>query len=152
MWALWLPFDGRGTAYEDFPPTGTQCRMLSSSKYAVDTRRMILTGKVRQGVPGWPQLQNYPGKEFISRYDMYPKPDGQECQATDGLVEDAPPTGLPPAQVQFPQAGACNKRFTKKTSVSGASNPSPPGQAINEKSRACASGGNRLAQQADPRG
>ena len=54
--------------------------MNPKGKYAVDTRRMMVTGKVRQGIKEWPQTKNYPNKELLGRYDLYPDPRGKEIE------------------------------------------------------------------------
>ena len=108
--------------------TSHQCPMTPSSKYAVDTWRIIVTGKVRQGVQEWTQAINYPNNELLGRYDPYPKPSGKESQSASGLQEDTPPTGPPFGQILYPQNGAAGVRFTRGTSASGVSNPSAPPQ------------------------
>ena len=94
----------------------TQCRMTPSSKYAVDTRRMIATGKVRQGIKEWPQTNNYPNKELLGRYDLYPDPGGKEKSKGTNGTGDPPPPGTPSV---YPQQGAVMPRLCRKTEVSG---------------------------------
>ena len=92
-------------------------------KYAVDTRRMIVTGKVRQGVRKWPQTHNYPNKELLGRYDLYPQPSGKEQQSAAKLQEETPPVGPPDGQILYPQDGASGVRLNKKTNANGAMAP-----------------------------
>ena len=89
------------------------------SKYAVDTRRMIVTDRVRQGVCEWPQSSNYPNKELLGRYDLYSQPSGRESQKAAYLREELPPTDPPKCQVLYPQSSACGIRLSKKTNTSG---------------------------------
>ena len=68
----------------------SKCRMNPKCKYVVDTRRMIVTGNVRQGVREWPQLNNYLTKDFRGRYDLYPEPKGKEQQSAEQQGEATP--------------------------------------------------------------
>ena len=118
-----------------------QCRMNPKGKYAVDTRRMIATGKVRQGVKEWPQTNNYPNKELLGRYDLYPDPKGKENSWNQGEGVQAPP-GTPNI---YPQEGAACPRLVCKTSPSGLN---PLGDRhpnkTNKKSETFDCGGSRL--------
>ena len=96
--------------------------MNPRSKYTVDTRRMIATGKVRQGIREWAQISNYPNKELLGRYDLYPQPSGKEQQSAARLQEEIPPTGPPDGQILYPQNGASGVRLNRKTNARGVSN------------------------------
>ena len=58
---------------------------------------------------------NYPNKELLGRYDMYPDPRGKEDRAGEGQG------GLPPPGNRhiYPQEGAIMPCLNKKTSASG---------------------------------
>ena len=99
------------------------------SEYAIDTRRMIATGRVRQGIREWPQNTNYPNNELLGRYDLYPQPSGKEQQSAARLREEAPPTGPPDGQILYPQNGVSGVRLNRKTNASGAANPKASTQA-----------------------
>ena len=97
-----------------------QCKMNPKGKCAVDTRRMIVTGKVRQGVKEWPQTSNFPNKELLGRCDLYPDPRGRESQSGEtGQEGESPPPGNP---IRYPHEGAMNRRLNQKTHASGATN------------------------------
>ena len=109
--------------------------MNPRSEYAVDTRRMIATGKVRQGIREWPQNANYPNKELLGRYDLYPQPSGKEQQSATRLREEAPPTGPPDGQILHPQNGALGVRLNRKTYPSGAASPKASTQTNKNKQK-----------------
>ena len=95
------------------------CKNNPRSKYAVDTRRMIVTGNVRQGVTKWPQDKNLPGNELLGRYDMYPHPQGQESLTAARLEVTSPPTTAP-SQPTIGQAGFASTMLRTKINCSGA--------------------------------
>ena len=97
---------------------GKQCKMNPQSKYAVDTRRMMCTGKPRQGIKAWPMDRNAPGKELLGRYDMYPDPRGKESK-TDPKV-DPPPTAAPHTPNVVEVQGVVFRRLSRKTNCGGA--------------------------------
>ena len=101
---MWMPLHAR--THPILRGLALQCRMTPASKYAVDTKRMIVTGRFGQGVPRWPQTKNNPGDELLRRYDMYPKPNGKESQDAKSIVHDSPPTGPPHGQILYLQEGA----------------------------------------------
>ena len=72
---------------------GKLCKMNPQSKYAVDTRRMMSTGRPRQGIKAWPLGHNTPGKELLGRYDLYLNPRGKESQSATTV--EPPPTEAP---------------------------------------------------------
>ena len=71
------------------------CKMNLQGKYAVDTRRMMVTGNVRQWIKEWPQAKNYPNKELLGRCDLYPNPNDKENKKADGQWGASPPPGNP---------------------------------------------------------
>ena len=110
------------------------------SKSAVDTRRMIATGRVRQGIREWPQNTNYPNNELLGRYDLYPKPSGKEQQSATRGEEEPPPTGPPDGQILYPQNGASGVRLNRNTNASGVPNPKAPAQTNKNKQKIETSG------------
>ena len=111
------------------------CKMNSRSKYAVDTRRMIVTGNVRQGVSHWPLDKNFPGNELLGRYDMYPHPNGREGMAASSLEVTSPPTTAPSHLVVPTQPGFATPRLRIKTNRSGADEYDSKGSKMKDKVR-----------------
>ena len=93
---------------------GSQCRANPRSKNAIATRRMIVTGKVRQVVKEWLMVVNKAGNELLGRCDMYPKPSGKESHKASGLLHDAPPTDAPQAPAMFPHPRAVRGEADKE--------------------------------------
>ena len=96
-----------------------RCKMNPQSKYAVDTRRMMFTGRPRQGIRAWPLEHNTPGKELLGRYDMYPNPQGRESLIPPG-VTTTPPTNAPATPNDLEIQGVVMRRLWTKTNCSGA--------------------------------
>ena len=92
--------------------------MNPQSKYAVDTRRMMCTGKPRQGIKEWPMECNIPGKELLGRYDMYPDPRGLESK--EDPKSDPPPTQAPHTPNVVEVQGVVMWRLNRKTNCAGA--------------------------------
>ena len=92
------------------------CRINPTGKYAVDTRRMMVTGKARQGIREWPQTKNYPNKELLGRYDLYPDPKGKEVRRGEEQGGETPPPGNPTI---YPQEGAVVNSLRQKTTADG---------------------------------
>ena len=97
---------------------GRRCSMNPQSKYAVDTRRMMCTGKPRQGIKEWPMDCNIPGKELLGRYDMYPDPRGLESKSDPTC--DPPPTQAPLTPNVVEVQGVVMWRLNRKTNCAGA--------------------------------
>ena len=92
--------------------------MNPQSKYAVDTRRMMCTGKPRQGIKAWPMDRNIPGNELLGRYDLYPDPRGKEAKSDPKV--DPPPTQAPQAPNEAEVQGVVLRRLSRKTNCAGA--------------------------------
>ena len=92
--------------------------MNPQSKYAVDTRRMMCTGKPRQGIKAWPMDRNIPGNELLGRYDLYPDPRGKESKSDPKF--DPPPTQAPQAPNEAEVQGVVLRRLSRKTNCAGA--------------------------------
>ena len=103
----------------------TQCRMTPASKYATDTRRMIVTAKVRQGVQQWPMTKTSQGMSSSSGTTCTQSQMGLSKKAI-ALTLDNPPAEPLQGHTLYPQEGAIGVRLTKKTNASLATKPAQP--------------------------